>query len=323
MINDSSVKSKFKLKLFSLLKSCYIKYKDTISFTHRYKFENRSNSKSNLCIILAGYKEFTWDVIFERIDKFSDESMDICIVSSGLYSQRLSDIAKEYGWSYISTKRNSVALAQNMALKLFPNAEYIYKLDEDIFITKNFFKTLKYTYNEVQEKGLYNVGFVAPIIPINGYGHVILLKRLDLLDYYEKTFEKVKFAAGMDRMIENNEDVAKFMWGEGNKVPHIDDLDKILSKDDFSYSASTVRFSIGAIYFSRDLWKDMYYFKVGLIGNDMGIDEVQICSHCINRSKAMVIAENTCVGHLSFGLQNKSMETYFNEHSDRFNIKGA
>ena len=54
-----------------------------------------------------------------KIEYLNDE-MDICIVSSGLYSDRLSEIAKKYGWSYLSTKRNSVTLTQNTAIKLFP-----------------------------------------------------------------------------------------------------------------------------------------------------------------------------------------------------------
>ena len=54
-------------------------------------------------MILAGYKEFTWDIVFKRIKEFSDENMDICIVSSGLYSERLSKIAQENDWSYIWT----------------------------------------------------------------------------------------------------------------------------------------------------------------------------------------------------------------------------
>lgn len=315
------VSEDFKIKLVNIAKNVDLKIKNVTAFTRRYKFENRSKNKDTVCIILAGYKEFTWDIIFDRIKEFSDESMDICIVSSGLYSDKLSGIAKNNGWSYVSTKRNCVTLAQNTAINLFPNAKFIFKLDEDIFVTKNFFKTLKCTYNEVQANGTYNVGFIAPILPINGYCHPILLNKLGLIDYYEQNFEKVKYAAGDDRMIENNASVAKFMWGENEKVPHIDDLDKFLNESEFSYSASTVRFSIGAILFSRQLWQDMHYFKVG-VTKGMGVDEVQICEFCVTNSKAMVISENTCAGHLSFGPQNSEMEKYYKSNPDRFSIKG-
>ena len=302
------------------LEKIYFEDRNVISFARRYKFEDRSKGSDTVCMILSGYKEFTWDIIFDRIKKFSNEEMDICIVSSGLYSEKLSKIAEDNNWSYISTKRNSVTLAQNTVIKLFPNAKWIYKLDEDIFVTKNFFKTLKNTYTEVQENGFYNVGFVAPIIPINGYSHVVLLKKLGLVDYYNANFEKVKYAAGSERMIESSVDVAKFMWGEGEKIPHIDDLDKKLNESDFSYSSSPIRFSIGAILYHRSLWEDMNYFKVD-ITKGMAVDETQICEYCMSKSKAIVIAENTCVGHLSFGLQNNVMEEFFKENQDRFLIK--
>ena len=306
--------------LKEILKKSFFKFIKLTSFTRRYKFEDRSKNSDTLCMILAGYKEFTWDIVFKRIKEFSDENMDICIVSSGLYSERLSKIAQENDWSYISTKRNSIPLIQNMALKLFPNANYIYKLDEDIFVTENFFKTVRETYDNVQEKGEYNVGFVAPIIPVNGYAHVKLLKKLDLVDYYEKHFEKIKFAAGPDRCIETNVDVAKFMWGENGLVPHIDDLDKMLHDMPFNYSASTVRFSIGAIFYHRDLWEKLPYFRVD-ITKGLGVDEVQLCSFCITHSKGMIISENTAVGHLSFGPQNHEMEKFFKENPDRYLIK--
>lgn len=302
------------------IEKIYFEDRNVISFARRYKFEDRSKGSDTVCMILSGYKEFTWDIIFDRIKKFSNEEMDICIVSSGLYSEKLSKIAEDNNWSYISTKRNSVTLAQNTVIKLFPNAKWIYKLDEDIFVTKNFFKTLKNTYTEVQENGFYNVGFVAPIIPINGYSHVVLLKKLGLVDYYNTNFEKVKYAAGSERMIESSVDVAKFMWGEGEKIPHIDDLDKKLNESDFSYSSSPIRFSIGAILYHRSLWEDMNYFKVD-ITKGMAVDETQICEYCMSKSKAIVIAENTCVGHLSFGLQNNDMEEFFKENQDRFLIK--
>lgn len=314
------VSEDFKVKLVNIIKNTDLKIKNVTAFTRRYKFENRSKNKDTVCMILAGYKEFTWDIVFERIKEFSDDSMDICIVSSGLYSERLSEIAKNNGWSYLSTKRNCVTLAQNTTVKLFPNAEYIFKLDEDIFITKNFFKTLRDTYSEVQNNGDFHVGFVAPILPINGNSHIVLLKKLDLLDYYEQNFEKVKYSAESDMMIVSNVDAAKFMWGEGGKIPHIDDLDRFLNESEFSYSAAPVRFSIGAILYSRQLWEDMHYFKVG-VTKGMGVDEVQICEFCVTTSRGMVIAENTCAGHLSFGPQNLEMEKYFKSNLNKFSIK--
>ena len=312
--------SKLKQIGINLIINTKKKINETKSFTNKYKFEDRSNNRDTLCIILAGYKEFTWDIVFNRINEFSEKNMDICIVSSGLYNDKLSKIAKKNGWSYLSTKRNSVAIAQNTVIKLFPNANYIYKLDEDIFITKNFFKTLKETFIKVQKEGEYDVGFVAPILPINGFAHVFLLKKLNLINYYNKTFEQVKFGAGNERMIVHDPQVAKFMWGENGKVPHIDEINNMLYNSPFSYSAVTIRFSIGAILFHRELWENMGYYDV-IRGTGLGLDEKQLCAHCMINSKGMIVSENSCVGHLSFQLQNKEMKEYFMNHQEKFKIK--
>ena len=312
-INIESYVSKF-------INIVYPKVNERISFTKNYVFENRSNNNDSLCVILAGYKEFLWDNVFDRFNKFSEDNIDICIVSSGLYSKKLSKIAEEYEWSYISTKRNSITQTQNTAINLFPNAKYIYKIDEDIFITKNFFKTLKNTYEYVQEEGEYDVGFVAPVLPINGYSHVVLLKKLDLIDYFNENFEKVKYATGDKRMIENSPEVAKFMWGDNGIVPHIDDINEMLQNSPLSYSAVPIRFSIGAILFHRNLWENMQYFKVRF-GIGLGLDERQICTYCMITSKAMIVSENCCVGHLGFQNQNEDMKKYYLNNPQRFEIK--
>lgn len=312
-INIESYVSKF-------INIVYPKVNERISFTKNYVFENRSNNNDSLCVILAGYKEFLWDNVFDRFNKFSEDNIDICIVSSGLYSKKLSKIAEEYEWSYISTKRNSITQTQNTAINLFPNAKYIYKIDEDIFITKNFFKTLKNTYEYVQEEGEYDVGFVAPVLPINGYSHVVLLKKLDLIDYFNENFEKVKYATGDKRMIENSPEVAKFMWGDNGIVPHIDDINEMLQNSPLSYSAVPIRFSIGAILFHRNLWENMQYFKVRF-GIGLGLDERQICTYCMITSKAMIVSENCCVGHLGFQNQNEDMKKYYLNNPQRFKIK--
>lgn len=309
-----SIKSILKKNKF--IYDSYLKRK---YFNSKYKFENRSKNSDTLCYILAGYKEFTWDIIFDRIKKIAPKNMDICILSSGVYSDKLSKIAKDNNWSYLSVDKNCVTLAQNIILKLFDKAENVYKLDEDIFITKDFFKQLKYTYDEVNKKD-YNVGFVAPIIPINGYGHARVLKKLNIENIYEEKFEEVRYAAGRERMIESSPEVAKFMWGEGDYIPQIDELSAKFNKETFSYTACGIRFSIGAIYFKRKLWEDMRFFKVEK-GPCMGLDETQICSYCICNSKAMIISENVCVGHLSFGTQNEPMEEYYKENIEKFKLK--
>lgn len=294
-------------------------YKDRKKLTKKYVFENRMKNKSKVCFVLAGYKEFLYDTIFTRIKKFVPEDVEVCILSSGKYSERLSEISKQNDWSYLSTKKNNVSLIQNLANSLFKDAKYIFKLDEDIFITKNYFDVLFKTYEDCLNNGEYNIGFVAPTIPINGFGHMVILKKFKLISTYEKKFEKPKYAAGPDRMIENNPEVAKFFWGYNNYLPNIDEISATLYRDKFSYEACPIRFSIGAIMYTRDFWKEMGMFTV-LNGSGMGYDEFEICTYSVRKSKAMIVSKNIAVGHLSFGKQNKEMEKYYDMHKDVFSI---
>lgn len=299
-----------KLKLYNIVKNKMEKIRKKRKLTKRYKFEDRKKDKEKVCFVLAGYKEFLYDSIFNRIKYFIPNDIEVCILSSGKYSTKLSRIAKENDWSYLSTKKNNVALIQNVGVELFKNAKYIYKLDEDIFVTKNYFETLFKTLEDCQERGEYKVGFVAPTIPINGFGNMLILKRFSLIQTYEEKFERPIYAAGRDRMVESNPEVAKFFWGEGEFLPDIDTMNETVGKDKFEYIACPIRFSIGAILFTRKFWSEMGMFDV-VNGSGMGSDEKQICSYCMTSSKAIIVSKNSIVGHLSFGKQNETMKKYF------------
>lgn len=189
------------------------KLKKRMLFSTKNNFINRSKGFETAVFVLAGYKEFLWEVIFDRISAFCPNEADVCIVSSGLHSPKLEKMAEEHNWSYLSTKRNNVCIAMNTAIKLFASAKYIYKIDEDIFVTKNFFKNTMDTYlNCKKEDSFYRDPiFVAPLIPINAFGHAHLMRKLGLEDAY-----RAKFGAphiGGATPVESDIEFAKFMWG--------------------------------------------------------------------------------------------------------------
>lgn len=311
------MKIKSILKTSKLTHGIYLKYKDIKSRKNvknklkcEYLFVNRARGEEKLCIILAGYKEFLYDVVFGRIKEFITPGIDVCVVTSGLYSDTVYEICAKNNWSYLSTKENNVSLVQNVAISLHNKAKYIYKLDEDIFITKGYFDKMLNAYKHALE-GDYNPGVMAPMLNINGFTHLILLKKLKLESVYSTKFEKAKYAAGAHRQVESNPEVAKFFWGEGGYIPSIDDLNKQFENDDLSEIACPIRFSIGAILFTRSLWREMGYFKVNRNSNNMGADEVQLCTYCLEKSRPLMVSENIVVGHLSFGSQNEAMREYF------------
>lgn len=318
------MKYKDKLRTNPLTKNFYqylrkVKRKRDLhnKLSYRGTFHNRAHNCENLLIILAGYKEFLYPAVFGRIERYAMNNMDICVISSGLYSEALDKICEKNQWSYLSTKQNNVSLVQNVAISMHPKAKYIFKLDEDIFVTEHYFENMLRAYRHAADSK-YLPGVMAPILPINGYGHMRILEKLQLENIYAEKFETPKYAAGVKRQIENNPETAKFFWGEGNFVPTIDELNKRFSLEPLEERACPIRFSIGAILFERNLWEDMGYFKVNRSNNAMGADEEQICSYCCVNSRPMMVSENVVVGHLSFGTQNAQMKEYFKENMKLF-----
>ena len=286
-----------------------------------YKFIDRKKNSDRLCIILAGYKQFLWEDVFGRLGKYAPKDIDVCIVSSGLYSEELAKIAEKYDWSYLSVKQNKVSLVQNIAINLFENAKLIYKLDEDIFVTKHLFEQLLRTYKEAEKTSPYRVGFVAPLMPISGYAHVRVLEKTGLLEKYEGQFGRAQHNWDTDGKVVVNPDIAKFLWGKTEPILRdIDALDEEFSKQELNYSICSIRFSIGAILFSRQLWEDMGRFEVG-IGNNMGRDEIQLCNYLLADSRAIIVSENTIAGHFSFGKQTQEMKKYYENNREIFKVK--
>ena len=287
----------------------------------KYTFIDRKKDRNKMCMVLAGYKQFLWEDVFGRLEKHVPEDIDICIVSSGLYSDELAKIAEKNNWSYLSVKQNKVTLVQNIAISLFPKATMIYKMDEDIFVTKNVFEQLAKTYKVAEEKSTYRVGFVAPLLPISGYAHIRVLEKTGLLEEYERKFGRALHNWDTDGKVVVNPDIAKFLWGETEeKLRNIDKLDEEFSKQPFSYSICSIRFSIGIILFSRQLWEDMGRFEVG-IGSNMGRDEIQLCNYLLSDSRAIIVSENTIAGHFSFGKQTQAMKEYYNKNREIFKVK--
>lgn len=219
-----------KTRIMRPLKRIYkrIRYGDLPQFSKPMFFLNNSKREKTAAFILAGYKDFTWDIVFKRIKEFCPKTVDVCIVSSGIYSERLKEIAEKYGWSYISMKKNCVTLALNSAIRSFPSAEKIFKIDEDIFITEGFFEELPKAFENAKKD--YFPCFSAPLIPINGYGYRRILEKLNLTEKYTELFEYPKISAGSNMQIESNPKVAEFFWGKDDFIPHIDTLNHTIKE---------------------------------------------------------------------------------------------
>jgi hypothetical protein len=289
----------------------------------QFDFENRSLESDNLLIVLAGYKPLLWDSVFPRLKKYTPTGFDVVVVTSGKISKRLKSVCSEYEWSYISTEKNNVSLALNVAVSLFPGARKIWKIDEDIFVTEGTFEAMAQTYNDIDSNSQYEVGFVTPLININAYGYARLMELTGGMDVYTKTYGEMRISDGLSHhtTIRNSAEAAKFMWGENNPAfSDIDALSEKLRTNDFAYSICPIRYSIGFILFSRQNWICMDMFPDTKAMN-LGADEEHICKYCMLSGQVIGIAENTVVGHLAFGPQNKEMEIYYINNKSKFMVK--
>lgn len=280
-----------------------------------YSFEDRRKDTDKCCFILAGYKEFLWDKVFGRIEAFVPADVDVCIISSGVYKERLSELAKENGWSYLATKVNSVTLVQNVAFAIYQDYEWVYKIDEDIFVTEGSFEQLQQGYLDVKENLGYEIGITVPLIPINGYGYKTILDKYNKSKEYEEKFGLIKIGGNPENEIEKNPESAVFMWSE---LPALDEMNRDFQKSE-PYSVCGVRFSIGFILMKHAFWDDMQGFAVSGTA-DMGADEEEVCANCMNQSKAIIACHHAVVGHFSFGKQTNRMKEYFFSNQNRFDI---
>lgn len=287
----------------------------TRTFTKRYKFINNKKNSKYLILILAGYQEYVWDDVFSRINSFAPNEYDICIVSAGKRVKRLEEISKKNKWSYLYTKANKLAMALNTAIKIHNNAEYIFKLDEDIFVGKNFFTDLKNVYDYVNKEGRYKIGFVAPTININGASYYNFLITINKLDEYEKNFGKARITCD-DDFVSKNGDAAVFLWE--NSLP-IDDICSKFSAKKIEYFTSPIRYSIGAILFDRTFLKKSGYF-ISAGNGQLAWDELKLCEFCMNQSYSIIIAKNVFAGHFGFGVQKKFVIPFYNKNKEKFGI---
>lgn len=280
----------------------------------KHEFEKRSNNCSTLCYILAGYQDYLWDNVFERIKRFAGKDIDYCIVSSGIYSERLAQIARENDWSYLWTDTNQVAYIQNLVIELHPLAKRILKMDEDIFVPEGFFDAMEKAMDEAEQFGEYRIGFLAPIVPLNCCGYVSYLNISGNKEEFAKCFGRAyrHHYAGVCEEAK----AAVWLWEScGN-------FDRMAKKIALNQGFETYNcyYNIGCIMYTRERWILMGTWPVEVGSTGMGQDEVHLIED--NQKKDMVIyeAQNILVGHFAFGSQKDSMRRLYEKKPEIFSI---
>jgi hypothetical protein len=296
----------------------YATYPETVkNFYDVFTFVDRRKGTDKMLLALAGYKPNLWEIVFGRIGKFMPKDIDVCVVTAGKDDDAVRRLCADNGWSYLATATNNCCLAQNIAIELFPGAEWIYKLDEDMFICDGYFDGLYKAYLQA-ERSAYRVGLVAPLIPVNPHGNVLFLEKMGLIGEYEQRFGKAYY--DFKTHFEYNTDETLFLW------EHTLPLDRTAErfKQYAGYYVAPHRFSIGAILFKREIWENMGGFTVGG-GNGLGQDEQDFAIHFLAQTRfcSYIVAENVLAGHYSFGkMTNKTLlDEFYAEHYADFDIQ--
>lgn len=272
-----------------------------------YYFLNNSGNKKRLVVVLAGYKPKLWPLTLARLSHNCPDDMDVCIVTAGKFDADLISLSKAKGWSYLSVRKNKTGLAINLAVKLHSFALLIHKLDEDVFISEDYFDRMEAGFNSVRDNGLYNPGVCTPTLNVNGVSYRWFLEFLGVLNEYEERFGRALVSCGG---VPVHHDPSAALWIWTKSLP-FDDISSRFrhasSKEECAYQLIGTRFSIGALLIERSFFEQIGGFRSSWRGGILGVDEEGLCSACVMHSRPMFYLKDVLVGHFSFFPQEKTM----------------
>jgi hypothetical protein len=275
----------------------------------RHRFTDRSGKASRLAVILAGYKPDLWPATLARIARFRPADLDVCLVCPGRRVPELERLAAAQGWSVLATSSRRPALGLNLAIARHPAASWIWKLDEDIVIAEGFFDRLQDAYRRIEADGAYRLGFLAPLLHVNGHSYVPFLEHVGQAAGYRARFGGLPRACGGIPAFHDGA-AAEFLWRAA--LP-FDATAARIAAAPWTWSLVPHRFSIGAILMQREQLRVLGGFRRSLLGPILGHDEYALCTACVNCSLVMACDHGTLAGHVSFGPQEAALRPFLPE----------
>jgi len=270
-------------------------------------FDDRSRKSKVLICFMAGYKPELWQYAMPRFSAAATQG-DICLVTPGLRSDDLRKHCRTEGWSYLGTAVPDVSLAQNLCYQLHPYASMFVKVDEDMFLLPDTITKLLSQYHAIKADGVVDLGFIAPMMPLNGICYRPLLEMLGLLGDFEHRFGKARSAhAGLP--IQDDPKTARWIW---EKTAPLSATAEKLGRKPPVHLPCSIRLNIGMIAFERKFWRDVGYLPVnrrrlGAGLTTQGADEEHICGKAVTLSRPGVVTTAALAGHFAFNAQYESM----------------
>jgi len=287
-----------------------------ISFRGRHRFDNRSKGSDSLLIVLCGYKPGLWPYTLARLPDAVGDGADVCLVSAGRRVTALEEMARRHGWSYLTTEANQMSRAQNLAVLAHPRAEWIYKIDEDIFIDGHFIPRLRSGFERALAGGEYEPGFCAPIINVNGFSYLTFLRLLGLEDDYMVRFgERRRAPTGIKAYYDG--EAATWIW---ERTLPFGAVAERIAGGEFGYSVVPHRFNIGAMLLRRAFWQEIKGFRAHPVAGRLGVDEEHLCKECLMRGQVMLVVHDVLAGHFSFWPQEAAMRELLERRPEDFAV---
>lgn len=294
------------------------KEKDRWRYGSKYSVEGDITNKKIMLFVLAGYKEYLWEDVFDRIKQNEIANMEVCIASSGRYCSKLSDICKKNDWVYVSTKLNNMCVLTNIVLKLFPEATYIFKLDEDIYIPQNYFENMISAYDYIERnEPKFSIGYICPFLPLGFFSMYDYLEKKGCLDEFQSKFGTLRLGGTtINPFFRENKGVDRYIW---EKIGVFDDEANSIYSEGFSYTICPTRTGIAAILFKREFWNELGSLKrpKGVGWGDEG-DESQISAFTAKNFHINFRIDNILVGHFAFGGAEPQVLKLKDEHPEYF-----
>ena len=299
---------------------------DLQPFASDYIFDNRKADSENLLMVLLGFQPFYWGVVLDRVKRNVEqfkEGIYVCLcVPCGANvdawgGARL--FAEKYGFSFLRIKDDLLAQAQNTAIQLHPRAKWIFKIDEDIILPDQYFAHLKAAYIKADAELRCKVGFIGPLINLNGVCSPLFMEQLGVMNEWISRFGKYRLYSNfMSAPVHKSPEAARFIWSY--TLPFDEVAEKIRASKCEDIDVAYTRYSIGAILCTRSFWEEIGYFALSPIGHG-AYEEKQMNSFCQLNMCSIGIARKILVGHLGFHLQKQACREFFEEHLNEIKHK--
>lgn len=275
----------------------------------RHRLLMRSTGHSRLVVILAGHHTHLWPATLERLHALGDDA-DVCLVCPGGNAPAAHQLAARCAWSVLTTRSKRPGLGLSLAVLAHPQAKIIHKLDEDIVLPAHYFRRLEAALERAEQGASdHPPGLIAPLLNVNPFCHVQLVRRLGLEGEWTSHFGPLRSGL-LDSPAYHSAEAARFLWRACTPFAAVDAR---LRQGDPTPLAVPHRFCIGAIAIRREILEGLGLFRRPFIGPILGGDEDALCHGLATRGLSVLVDPTTLAGHLGFAPQRAGLAPHLSD----------